>query len=664
MPPKISICVPTYNGAKYLRECLDDILAQSFGDFEVVIADDDSRDETIDIIEEYGTRDQRISLYRNSHNLGLVENWNRCAQLAQGEWVKFVFQDDRIDMRCLEVLLKESRLGVPLTVCQRHFIYEDVAAEEQVQYERYLSERCLSALFPEGGFLSSFRFCRAALERVANNFVGEPSAVMLHQSVRARFGGFNPYFVQLCDFEYWARMACHDGLIFVPEVLASFRVHAGSKTAANKGVREFRTELVDPLLLKYEFAYAPYYAPMRAVARKLGLNLKRSLAADARRTESVARRRAKDVLVPDDQPITEWRSILSVYPKLTASTYARANKLNDDLDRRVFWRFRNSGVRFRNPNSLCPIILCLDVEPDDGSIGHGRPAAWRGFEVISELFLTVRPQLASVTGAPVHYSWMLRMDPQVAENHGTADWLVHHYEALIQEYNGAGDEIGLHTRAQGWDGARGCWIADYQNDAWVDHCVTTSFKAFYARLGRNCDSFRFVGGGMSNRTVMLLEELGARFDLSLQPGMHHSGPPSSAHHPGDFMADSLLSSRMPYQPTLHDFTRPDSTRREGLWIIPLSSGVEKEPAPKQNEESSFRAVELDRPPDQFEWLINTILTSLERPYLALAISSTTGIKPRHLRNLKMNFSSLLMHPLADRFAFCTPAETLGTLGYR
>ena len=660
MPPKISICVPTYNGAKYLRECLDDILAQSFGDFEVVIADDDSRDETIDIIEEYGTRDQRISLYRNSHNLGLVENWNRCAQLAQGEWIKFVFQDDRIDMRCLDVLLKESRPGVPLTVCQRHFIYENVAAEEQTQYERYLSERCLPAVFPEGGFLSSFRFCRIALERMGNNFVGEPSAVMLHQSVRARFGGFNPYFVQLCDFEYWARMACHEGLIFVPEVLASFRVHAGSKTAANKGAREFRTDLVDPLLLKYEFAYAPCYAPMRAVARKLGLNLKRSLASDARRTESVARRWAKDVLIPDDQPISEWRSILSVYPKLTASTYARANKLNDHLDRGLFWRFRNSGVRFRNPNSRCPIIFCVDLEPDDGSIGHGRPTAWRGFEIISELFLTLRPQLTSVTGAPVHYSWMLRMDPQVAGNYGTADWLVHQYEALIQEYSGAGDEIGLHTRAQRWDEGRGHWVEDYQNDDWIKLCVKTSFEAFRAAVGNNCHSFHFGADWMSNWAITLLEELGARFVLSLQCGLRYTAFASADRKIYAQPSESSFPTLMPYRPALDDFCTPDSTRREGFWIIPLSVGVDGESA--RPGEMRYKTIDLASSPHEFEGLINTILTSLEKPYLALRISSSIGIKPRHLRNLKMNFSSLLMHPLADRFVFCTPEETLGMLG--
>ena len=167
---------------------------------------------------------------------------------------------------------------------------------------------------------------------------------------------------------------------------------------------------------------------------------------------------------------------------------------------------------------------------------------------------------------------------------------------------------------------------------------------------------------MSNRAVMLLEELGARFDLSLQPGMSPGGPASSARDPGGLMADSSLLPRMPYRPSICDFTRPDPTRREGLWIIPLSAGVEKVPAPKENEESSFRAVELDSPPDRFEWLINTILTSLERPYLALAISSATGIKPRHLRNLKMNFSSLLMHPLADRFVISTPAEAVIMLG--
>jgi glycosyltransferase involved in cell wall biosynthesis len=659
MTPAISVCVPTYNGEKYLRECLDSVLAQTFDNFEVVAVDDDSSDGTVEILEAYAARDRRVRLFRNPQNLGLVNNWNHCMDLARGEWIKFVFQDDRIEPSCLQILLQRSRPGVPLTVCRRRFVYdENIPEEERIGHEQYLAEHCLPALLPEGGFISSSRFCDTAIEKLPINFVGEPSAVMLHRSVPGRFGGFNPSFVQLCDFEYWTRIACHSGLIFVPEVLASFRLHSGGKTAVNKTAREFHTEVIDSLLLKYEFAYEPYYAAMRAAARKARINLARSVAESARRAEKIARRWAKDILIPDDSAVAEWNAIRLAYPKLRTSRYARTDRWNNELERRLLWRFRGAAVRFRNRSHRCPVVICVDVEPDDMLAAPGKPAAWKGFEQLAELFSTVRPRLASATGHSVHYAWMLRMDPQVVESHGAADWLVRRYGSRIEGDDSLGDEIALHSRAQRWDGALGRWVSEYKNQAWVDHCVTTSFKAFRAAFGRGCKSFRFGAAWMSNRAIALLEELGARFDLSLHGGISAPSPNSERVDKKNHPPRLPLT---PYRPALGDFGRPDRTRKEGLWIIPLSAGVDNVAAATKSDYPIYRSIDLASATDEFEWLVNTLLRSRERPYLALKISSSIGIKPSLMRNLTRNISSFLMHPLADRFVVCTPAAALSML---
>ena len=168
---------------------------------------------------------------------------------------------------------------------------------------------------------------------------------------------------------------------------------------------------------------------------------------------------------------------------------------------------------------------------------------------------------------------------------------------------------------------------------------------------------------MSKWAIGLLEELGVRFDLSLQRGLLRAGPASPGHHLNGGMPDTSLLTLMPYRPALHDFSSPDPARREGLWIIPLSAGIDNETRRTPRGKSRYKAVDLESQPLEFEWLTNTVLTTLERPYLALRVSSSAGVNPRLLRNLKMNFSSLLMHPLADRFVICTPAEALGMLGY-
>src|SRR2546423_14323182 len=100
MAVTISICVPTYNGARYLKPCLDSALAQTFADFELLVVDDGSTDSTPDLARQYVGGDPRISIRRNERNLGLVANWNRCVDLAGGERGKFRLQDDLMEPSC------------------------------------------------------------------------------------------------------------------------------------------------------------------------------------------------------------------------------------------------------------------------------------------------------------------------------------------------------------------------------------------------------------------------------------------------------------------------------------------------------------------------------------------------------------------------------------
>src|SRR5437899_12562971 len=101
MQPSVSICIPTYNGAAHLAPCLESALNQTWTDFELLIVDDASSDDTVAITEACAARDRRVRVARNPRNLGLVGNWNRCLELAKGTWIKFLFQDDLLSPACL-----------------------------------------------------------------------------------------------------------------------------------------------------------------------------------------------------------------------------------------------------------------------------------------------------------------------------------------------------------------------------------------------------------------------------------------------------------------------------------------------------------------------------------------------------------------------------------
>ncbi len=106
--PRLTFAVPVFNGERFLADSLDSILAQSFGDFELVIADNASTDRTFEICEAFASRDRRIRILRSDVNRGAAWNYNRLLEQASGEYFKWHAHDDLIAplyaARCLQRL--------------------------------------------------------------------------------------------------------------------------------------------------------------------------------------------------------------------------------------------------------------------------------------------------------------------------------------------------------------------------------------------------------------------------------------------------------------------------------------------------------------------------------------------------------------------------------
>jgi glycosyltransferase involved in cell wall biosynthesis len=92
--PRLSIGLPVYNGETFLRAALDSLLAQSFGDFEIIISDNASTDKTAEICQEYVAKDQRIQYSHLNQNIGAAPNFNYVFNLARGEFFKWAAHDD------------------------------------------------------------------------------------------------------------------------------------------------------------------------------------------------------------------------------------------------------------------------------------------------------------------------------------------------------------------------------------------------------------------------------------------------------------------------------------------------------------------------------------------------------------------------------------------
>jgi glycosyltransferase involved in cell wall biosynthesis len=247
--PKVSVLIPTYNYARYLPLAIESVLNQDFTDFELIIQDDCSMDNTAEAVERY-LSDRRLIFETNERNLGLSGNWNLCLSKARGEYIKFVFGDDMLaSPECLSrmVSVLDSDRSVSLVASSRKLI------DSESRFVNVVSEfgECITADGPE--------IISLCLLKLAN-YVGEPSAVMFRKADSGR--GFSPRYSQLIDLEMWFHLLEQGRFCFIDEPLASFRIHPQQKTIEN--VRN-QFHLSDPILLLRDYIWRSYIPIGRAL---------------------------------------------------------------------------------------------------------------------------------------------------------------------------------------------------------------------------------------------------------------------------------------------------------------------------------------------------------------------------------------------------------------
>ena len=220
--PKVSVLVPTYNYARFLPEAIDSVLSQDFADFELVISDDASTDNSAEIIRSYAARDPRIRAHCHAQNLGMAANWNWCLGEARGEYVKYLFGDDRLaSPRALGRLaaLLDAAPSANLAVSARLIL------DEQSRAVEIWDELGAAGLHPG-------REVIVRCLRRDRNLIGEPSAVMFRRSAGLR--GFDPAWRQLIDEEMWFHLLAAGDLAYDPEPLCAFRQHGAQQTVVNR----------------------------------------------------------------------------------------------------------------------------------------------------------------------------------------------------------------------------------------------------------------------------------------------------------------------------------------------------------------------------------------------------------------------------------------------
>ncbi|MDQ1610003.1 MAG: hypothetical protein QOE16_2735 [Microbacteriaceae bacterium] len=211
--PTVSVVVPAYNNAHFIAETLDSILAQTYTDIEVIVADHASTDDTRAIIERYAG-DPRVATMTTEAGGGARRNWNRVSQAATGTYIKLVCGDDVLYPESIErqVRIMESDPTIALVASRR-----DIVDAHSVPF---IKGRGLNRLT---GRLPGSRAVRATV-RAGTNVFGEPACTMIRRDILEAVGWWDDAHPYLIDETTYARVLLHGDFIGLPESLAGFRI--------------------------------------------------------------------------------------------------------------------------------------------------------------------------------------------------------------------------------------------------------------------------------------------------------------------------------------------------------------------------------------------------------------------------------------------------------
>lgn len=251
MEKMVSICIPTYNGAKFLAEAMDSAIAQTYKNLEIIVSDDASKDDTLKIIASYKEKtDIPIIIYDHKPS-GIGANWNNCIKKANGEYIKFLFQDDILYLDCIEkmVTLFSEHTNLGLVACKRDFIIENPSEVINDWIKNYSNlqqqfEEDTAITYLDKSFFKRQDFISPPL----NNKIGEPPTVLFKKSTIESIGYFDESLQQILDYVFYYRLLKKYSIAIINEPLVAFRIHNSQATNVNRNRKINDYKLYDKIL--------------------------------------------------------------------------------------------------------------------------------------------------------------------------------------------------------------------------------------------------------------------------------------------------------------------------------------------------------------------------------------------------------------------------------
>lgn len=224
--PAVSVVIPAFNRAYCLGEALESVISQTFSDFELIVVDDGSSDETASLIQKY-PQAQYIGLNQNG---GVSKARNRGIREARGRWICFLDSDDLWTEKKLQAQMREMEENPGF----RAFYTDEIWIRKGVRVNSMNKHRKYSGDI----FLHCLPLC-----------IVSPSSVMLERSLLEEMGGFDESLPACEDYDLWLRIAAKYPFHFIPQKLIVKRGgHPDQLSARYWGMDRFRVYALDKLL--------------------------------------------------------------------------------------------------------------------------------------------------------------------------------------------------------------------------------------------------------------------------------------------------------------------------------------------------------------------------------------------------------------------------------
>ena len=229
-----SVVMPAYNAGRYLSQAIESVLAQTWQDFELIVIDDGSTDNTLEIARKYEAREERMKVYTQP-NRGFAETLHRGFELAASEWVFRMDADDRMHPNRIERQIAFLAEHPELDVASSLVLHID--GENRVI-----------------GRDNSKLFTHEAVQKLvaANELIGfcHPAAVVRKSAVMA-VGGYRKQFWPAEDIDLWNRLAEKGYKMLVqPEYLLDYRMHGSSASISGARVARQKVRWLKDCMLR------------------------------------------------------------------------------------------------------------------------------------------------------------------------------------------------------------------------------------------------------------------------------------------------------------------------------------------------------------------------------------------------------------------------------